>query len=126
MGKRRPLSELELELLRFLATAGPRSSREAAEEFGEPRGYARTTVATLLERLREKGYLKRARSEGVYKYSSVLSQPELLQSVVSRFVDRALGGSVSPLVAFLAENPSLTEQEIAELKRLVEELGGKR
>jgi predicted transcriptional regulator len=119
------LSDLELELVRHVLASGPLTVREAAEGFGEPRGYARTTVSTLLERLREKRYLKRAKKDGVYVYSSVLSQGELMRTVVGRFVDRALGGSVSPLVAFLTENPSLTDREVEELRRLVEGLGGK-
>jgi predicted transcriptional regulator len=118
------LSDLELELLRFLAVSGPKSARAAAEEFGEPNGYARTTVMTLLERLRQKGYLDRSKVAGVYVHSSKLTPGELMRNVVGRFVQRALGGSVSPLVAFLAENPKLTDAEIAELRRLVDELGG--
>jgi predicted transcriptional regulator len=121
---RKNLSDLELELLRFLAASGPKSAREAAEEFGEPNGYARTTVMTLLERLRQKGYLNRTKVGGVYRHASKLSSGELMRNVVGRFVQRALGGSVSPLVAFLAENPKLTDAEIAELRRLVDEIGG--
>ncbi len=121
---RKNLSDLELELLRYLAASSPKTAREAAEEFGEPGGYARTTVMTLLERLRQKGYLTRAKVDGVFRYSSRVTSGELMRSVVGRFVQRALGGSVSPLVAFLAESPRLTDAEIAELRRLVDELGG--
>lgn len=119
---KKPLSDLELDLLRFVAAGPGRTVREAAEEFGEPRGYARTTVSTLLERLRAKGYLRRTKSEGVFRYASVMSQGELMKNVVGRFVDGALGGSVSPLVAFLSEKPALTDDEVAELRRLVEDL----
>jgi predicted transcriptional regulator len=122
MGKK-SLSDLELDLLRHLAATGPQSAREASEGFGEERGYARTTVLTLLERLRAKGYVTRSRSEGAYRYASRMSSGELMRSVVGRFVNRALGGSVSPLVAFLSEKPDLTDKEIAELRRLVDELG---
>ncbi len=122
--KRKNLSDLELELLRYLASSGPRTAREAAEGFGEANGYARTTVMTLLERLRTKGYLTREKVEGVFRYSSKLNSGELMRSVVGRFVQHALGGSVSPLVAFLAENPRLSDAEVAELRRLVDEIGG--
>jgi predicted transcriptional regulator len=123
---RKNLSDLELDLLKYLEVSGPKSSREAADEFGESRGFARTTVATLMDRLREKGYLQREKVDGIYRYASVVTQGELMQGVVGRFVDRALGGSVMPLVAYLAEAPSLTDAEIAELRRLVDELGGQK
>lgn len=122
----RGLSELELELLRYLAEAGTQSSREAAEGFGGSRGYARTTVMTLLERLRQKGYVERRKRDGVWRYSSRMAKGELLRGVVGKFVERALGGSVSPLVAFLVENPDLTEEEVERLRRLLDELEGEK
>lgn len=122
--KRKQLSDLELEVLRYLAEAGPRTAREAADEFGEANGYARTTVLTLLERLRQKGYLSRTKVEGVFRYRSVLSTEDLMSGVVGRFVQRSLGGSVSPLVAFLSQNRKLSDEELAELRRLVDSMEG--
>src|SRR5438309_1554535 len=63
---RPPPAERELEILGYVADHAPVSTREVAERFGEPNGLARTTVATLMERLRKKGYLTRRRKEGVY------------------------------------------------------------
>ena len=122
--KRKDLSDLELEVLRYLASAGPRTAREAAEEFGEANGYARTTVLTLLERLRQKGYLSRSKVEGVFRYRSLVTTEELMRGVVGRFVQRSLGGSVSPLVAFLSQNKKLSDEELAELRRLVDTMEG--
>lgn len=121
---RKNLSDLELDLLKYLEDGGAKSSREAADEFGEARGYARTTVATLMDRLREKGYLEREKVDGIWKYASVVREDELMKGVVERFVDRALGGSVLPLVSYLADSSSLSEAEIAELRKLVDELEG--
>lgn len=122
--KRKQLSDLELEVLRYLAESGPRTAREAADEFGEANGYARTTVLTLLERLRQKGYLSRAKVEGVFRYRSILTPEELMSGVIGRFVQRSLGGSVSPLVAFLSQNRKLSDEELAELRRLVDSMEG--
>ena len=120
---KKSLSGLELEILRYLAANGGQTVREVAEGFP---AYARTTVLTVMERLRTKGYAKRSKVGGVYRYSSSLSSAELMRGVVGRFVDRALGGSVGPLVAYLAENPDLTDDEVASLRRLIEGLGGKK
>jgi predicted transcriptional regulator len=120
---RNNLSDLDLELLKYFE-GNAKTIREAADEFGEPRGYARTTVATLMERLRQKGYLKREKADGLYRYTSAMPAGQLMRSVVGRFVDRTLGGSVTPLVAYLAEADSISDEDLAELRRFLEDAGG--
>src|SRR3712207_746338 len=94
------LGEQELDLLRFVSGRGAVAGSEIADAWGEERGLARTTVLTMLERLRTKGYLVRKRKDGVFQYSARVPQAEVLQGVVRRFVERTLGGSVSPVVAY--------------------------
>jgi ParB/RepB/Spo0J family partition protein len=85
-------------------------------------GKARTTVLTVLEKLREKGYLTRRRQEGAFHYSPRTGKDEVLAGVVRRFVDESLGGAVSPFIAFLADAQGLTDAELAQLKDLVRNL----
>lgn len=113
-------------LLRFLAERGPVSVGEAAEEYGAPRDLARSTVLTMMERLRAKGHLERELAGGVFRYSTAQPAAELMRGLVGQFVDRALGGSVSPFVSYLAEKGEVSESELAELERLVEQLQEKR
>ncbi|MCH9024198.1 MAG: BlaI/MecI/CopY family transcriptional regulator [candidate division Zixibacteria bacterium] len=93
-----------------------------ADGFGEENGYARTTILTLMERLRKKKYVTRKKLDGVFVYASSLSQTELMQNVIGRFVNKALGGSVSPLVAYLSEEQELSDVEIAKLREFVANL----
>ena len=120
--ERPPLGDQELEVLRFVAEHAPASVREVAQQFGEPRGLARTTILTVMERLRRKGYLTRTRQGSVNRYTPRVAQAEVLQGLVREFVEKTLAGSLSPFVAYLAEAKGLTEPELAELRRLVEEL----
>src|SRR5260370_8926596 len=96
------LGALQLEVLRFLSERGPLTVGEAAARFGEPRGLARTTVLTVMERLREKGYLSRRKEDGVFRYTACAAKAELLRGLVRDFVETALAGSVSPFFAYLA------------------------
>ena len=105
------IGEQELRLLEHIAAKGPCTVGEVAEEFGAARGLARSTVLTVMERLREKGHLRRKREGGVYRYSSPRSQAELLQSAVGSFVERTLSGSVSPFVTYLAEKSEQVSEE---------------
>jgi predicted transcriptional regulator len=114
------LGEQEMEVLRYVAEHAPISGNEVAEAFGEPRGLARSTVLTVIERLRKKGYLSRERDEGVYRYSPRLPQSEVLVGLLQRFVETTLGGSLSPVVAYLARAEQLSERDVEELQRLVD------
>ena len=120
------VGEQELAILRWVAERGPVSVGEAAEAFGAPRGLARSTVLTMMERLRAKGRLTRRRAGGVYLYRSPEAPEQVLRSAVSRFVEGALGGSVSPFVQYLAEAEDLSEDEVAELQALAARLRARR
>ncbi len=116
------LGEQELEALRFVAENSPITVGEAAKAFGAPRGLARTTVLTVMERLRAKGYLVRRMVGGVYRYSAKLDHDAVLKNVVADFVDRSLGGSLSPFVMYLADSGRLSPDEIEDLRRIIDSL----
>jgi predicted transcriptional regulator len=122
MSKRRFFSPAEWEVLQYVVEHHPVTARQVADRFGETHGYARTTVLTLMDRLLEKGYLAREKVEGVHQYSPSAPRSELLQDVVRDFIQIALGGSVSPFVAYLTRKGRLTTEELTELRRLVSEL----
>lgn len=117
-----PLGQVQLEILQYIAEHYPIRVGEVAEHFASTAGKARTTVLTVMERLREKGYLTRRKISGTYHYSPKVSQDEVLSSVVKRFVDETLGGSVSPFIAYLSDGGDLSEAELAKLKKLVDDL----
>ena len=120
--KSKTIGDQELSLLRYVAEQGEATVGQVAEGFGSPRGLARSTVLTMMERLRGKGYLERRQAEGVFRYAARESDGELLHGVVRDFVERTLGGSVSPFVAYLTETEEVSDIELADLERLVARL----
>ena len=119
---RSTLGRVELELLQFVDGHPAISVGDAANQFGAPRGLARTTVLTMMQRLVTKGYLKRKQVDSVYRYSTKVSAASTVTGLVSDFVRGVLGGSVSPFVAYLSEARDLTDDEVAELRELVQGL----
>ena len=122
----RTIGDQELALLQWLAERRGGTVGEAAEAFGGPRGLARSTVLTMMERLRGKGHLARRRVDGVYRYTTTRPAEEVLRGVVARFVEGTLRGSVSPFVAYLAAADSVTDDELAELEAIVSRLQSRR
>ncbi len=120
------IGDQELALLQYVAEVGGATVGEAAEAWGKERGLARSTVLTMMERLRAKGHLERRQVGGVFRYASRSSKEEVLRGVVESFVDRTLGGSVSPFVAYLAESTEVSAAELAELEAVVARLQAKK
>lgn len=120
------IGEQELALLRHIAGRGAVTVGEAADGFGAERGLARSTVLTMMERLRRKGRLTRRMSQGVYHYRTRASAAELLTGAVRRFVDRHLDGSVSPFIAYLSESNDLSDKERRDLEKIVARLDAER
>ena len=119
------LGEQELALLRYLLDHAPASVGEIAEEYGAAHGLARTTILTMMERLRKKGYLERERVEGVNRYRTCVTQADLQRTLVRNFTMHILGGSVQPFVAYLTEDADLSEDEVTALRALVAKLDEK-
>ena len=124
--RRKTIGDQELALLQYIGENEPASVGEVAAGFGEARGLARSTVLTMMERLRTKGYLQREQDEGVYRYSSTAEQQDVVNGAVGSFVEKTLQGSISPFVAWMSEKAEVSDNELAELQALVSKLQSQR
>ncbi len=115
------LGEQESALLAWVAANAPAGVAQIVAGWGADNQLARTTVTTMLERLRAKGYLSRAKSGGAYAYAPQHEHETQLRGVVGRFVEKTLGGSLDPFVAYLNE-AELSATQKAQLRELVERL----
>lgn len=120
------LGSTEIEVLRYLGEQPPLCVSDVADHFAKTTGQARTTVLTIMERLRKKGYLTRKRIRGVYHYSPKVSKHDLLRGLIKKFVQTTLAGSISPFVAYLSESGPVSEQDLEQLKQLVLNLEGRK
>lgn len=120
------IGDQELALLHHIDECGSASVGEVAASFGEPRGLARSTVLTMMERLRGKGYLKRRQLKGMFRYSTATGPGEVMRNAVGSFVEKTLSGSVSPFVAWMSERAEVSDTELAELEALVAQLQSRR
>lgn len=84
------------------------------------------TIKTLLNRLLKKGAISAQRDGRRYLYSPVLQHDQWLARESKGLLDRLFGGRVAPLVAHFSKQRKLTKKDLAELKRLIEELEDER
>jgi predicted transcriptional regulator len=116
------LGDQELALLRFVSANGTVTAGEAATQFGEPIGLARSTIETVLTRLYKKGYVTRTKEDGVFRYRATIEPQEVMGGLVEQFVAKTLGGSLVPFATFFSRQNQLSDSEMAELEKLVAKL----
>ena len=115
------LGELELEVLKTVWACGGCSVHEAAEAVGKKRKCARTTVLTVMQRLHAKGFLKREKVNGVYRYCATEERGKVRGGLVKQFVDKVMDGSATTLVSYLAES-GVSSRELEEMRKVLDEV----
>jgi len=89
----------------------------------EPNGkWQESTVKTLLNRLLKKGAISARKDGRRYLYSPVLKRKQWLSNESTGFLNRLFDGRVAPLVAHFSQQRKLSKNDIAEIKRLIQEL----
>jgi predicted transcriptional regulator len=130
MGKKKKSKRLpnigkeELAIFQFVQENAPVTVRQAADHFADL-GKARTTVLTVMERLREKGLLEREKTAGAFRYRTAVESTTVINSLVGDFVQQVLGGSFAPFMAYMSEASELSHEDLQELKKIVHELDAK-
>jgi predicted transcriptional regulator len=111
------LTRFELEIMDFVWQLGEVSVREIHEAIPEDSRPAYTTVQTILQRLEQKGAVKRTRKVGnALMFEAAITRKSAYRRLVDEFLD-LFGGSAQPLVAHLLESGKLTLEDLKALEK---------
>ena len=117
------ISDAELDVMEALWAADqPLTAAEVAEQIDPDRGWTLATVKTMLSRLVAKGAIKHREDGRRFLYSPGIKREAYVGHESRRFVERLFGGRLSPLVARLAEEDALDEEDIVAIEALLKEL----
>ena len=117
------ISDAELDVMEALwASDGPLTAAEVADRIETHRDWSLATVKTMLSRLETKGAISHREDGRRFLYSPAIEREAYLGHESRRFVDRLFGGRLSPLVARLAEEDALDDEDIAAIEALLREL----
>ena len=97
--------------------------REVFEQIGEEQGWAYNTIRTMMDRLRDKGYLSVKKVGNTHVYQPAVSRRKVTGEAINRFVDRVLGGAAGPMFSYLIQDERLSDEEIEEIKALLRRRG---
>ncbi len=119
--KLRRLPDSELEVMQVLWELEEPICRPAIEEkMAQKRSLAVTTLLTLLTRLAEKGYVRVEKEGRRSRYVPLVTRREYQAAQSRCFVEKVCGGSISAFASALCDS-GLSREELAELRRLLEE-----
>jgi BlaI family transcriptional regulator, penicillinase repressor len=114
------IHDTEWDLLEALWARGSGTAREVAEVLAKKRGWAVSTVKTLLDRMVQKGLVAARQVGNVWEYTPAVQPAEARRSAWAELVDKAFGGAVAPALEFLANDARLSKKQLAELRKLLD------
>src|SRR3954468_4862933 len=95
--------ETEWDILDALWQLERATAREVTESLTAKRGWAYSTVKTLLDRMVDKGLVAGRQVGNVWEYTPSMPRQKAQRWAWRRFVDVAFGGAVAPTLAFVAK-----------------------
>ena len=94
----------------------PIKSTELAKLCKEKLDWSKTTTYTVIKRLSERGVVKNENTV----VTSLISKEEAQQSELEELMDKKFEGSLPAFIAAFGRRQSLSEEEIEEIRRIIE------
>ncbi len=119
-------SENEWLILEAVWVQEPCTAPAIQEILQQEKNWAYTTVKTLMDRMVKKGLLKAEKVRTLYFYRAAVSPRQAKKREISRTLKRAFDGALTPMMQFLLEEESVSDQELDQLEQLIQERRKKR
>ena len=114
------LSDGEWKLMKALWRRQPQTLAELVRALNVETGWSKATVFMMLKRLIAKGAVVMDDSGKLQKYSASIAYADVEPEEAESFLSRVYGGSVGMMVSNLVGRGALSEQEIQELKAILD------
>ena len=114
-------TDAELEILTVLWGRGPSTVREVHEDIARRRPAQYTTVLKLLQIMAEKGLVRRDEAQRAHVYEASRPREWTQRQLAGDLLQRAFAGSAKSLLMGALAARKASREELAELKKLLEE-----
>ena len=109
----------EWAILQVVWEIEPCTAPTVQEALEKEKGWAYTTVKTMMDRMVTKGLLKTEKIRKMYLYRSAITRKRARKSEITKTVKRAFDGALTPMMQFMLENETLSEEEYQQLEHLI-------
>jgi len=111
----------ELEILHVLWTRGPSTVREVHEALAASKTIGYTSVLKLLQIMTAKGTVRRNEKQRAHVYEACRPAEQTKRQIAGDMLQRVFEGSASQLMLHALAGRRTPREEIAELRRLLDE-----
>ncbi len=116
------ISDAEYQVMKTIwAEGAPISTNNVIEKLENTTAWKPKTIGTLLSRLVKKGALKYEKDSRVFVYTPLIAESDILEMESDTFLNRFYDGALNAMVVNLLERDRLSEEDMNELKRILEE-----
>ena len=115
-------TESELEILRVLWSRGPLTVREVHDVLSRSRRLGYTGTLKLMQNMAEKKLAARDESQRSHVYQAVLREAPTQRKLVKELLNTAFSGSADKLIMQALSVKKITDEELAEIRRMLDEL----
>jgi BlaI family transcriptional regulator, penicillinase repressor len=114
-------TDAELEVLTVLWSRGPSTVRDVHETIARRKPTQYTTVLKLMQIMAEKGLVRRDEKQRAHIYEAARPREWTQKQLAGDLLHRAFNGSASSLMLGALSARKATRDELAELRRLLDE-----
>ncbi|CZR95711.1 MULTISPECIES: BlaI/MecI/CopY family transcriptional regulator [unclassified Clostridioides] len=113
------ISEAEYQVMKIVWKYAPISTNEVIEKLVETSTWSPKTIQTMLLRLVKKGALTYEKNSRVFVYTPLVKEEEYVATESRSFLNRFYNGALNSMVLNFLENDKLSEDDIEELKEIL-------
>jgi BlaI family penicillinase repressor len=125
----RPVSlqptEVEMQILRILWELGPSPVREIHKRLEAAKGTGYSTTVKMLAVMLQKSLVKRDEGAQPHVYRASLTRAKTGKRLLDDLVEKVYEGSTMALVLQALSSGTATQEELDEIRRILDELEGK-
>jgi predicted transcriptional regulator len=116
------LTPVQYEILEAVWEGGNEGATvtEIWEAITAKRPVTRTTILNLVDRLEKRGWLRRQKAEGGYRYRATADRSTISRTMAEGFLDDFFGGSASQLIMSLLGGQRLGPEDVGRLRELLD------
>lgn len=114
------LFDSELKIMEILWKKGDTSAKQIAEDIKEKIGWGKTTTYAVITKCVQKKAIERR--EPGFICHALINKEQAQEYETKELIDKMYGGSAGLLVAALVQKSRLSQKEIQELKKMIENM----
>ena len=119
------ISDAEWQVMNVVWHDQPVEAQQVIDQLAAANNWSSATIKTMLHRLVKKQVLAFEQTGKRYLYRAAIGRSDCIRQASSSFLERVFGGAAAPALMHFVQTSSLTADEVAELRRLLDRKEGK-